>query len=148
MSSVRFAKKCLLIRGASGVTKKASTRSIEHSGILPTEHAFRGTLKNCEIAVGAIDLDLLHVVHIKQQEIVNNVRLSVKQHSQRVQFSSKIQLKKLPKDEDEFLSSQADCISVFVSSKIERVDYGDLADKNFHGMVKQMLLFLKNFCFT
>ena len=106
---------------------------------------FSGHTQKLRNRGGAIDLDLLHVVHIKQQEIVNIVRLSVQQHSQRVQFSSTIQLKKPPKDEDEFLSSQADCISVYVSSKMERVDYGGLADKNFHGMVKQMLLFLKNF---
>ena len=95
-----------------------------------------------EIAVGASDLDLLHVMHIKRQEIE---KLSVQQHSQKVQFSSKIELKKPPKLDNEFSSSQPDRISLYVISKMERVDFGGLTDKSFHAMVEQMLLALNNF---
>ena len=42
-------------------------------------------------------------------------------------------------------SSQPDRISVHVASKMERVDFGGLADKTFHAMVEQMLLALNNF---
>ena len=89
-----------------------NSENLQHSGILPTERAFGGALKTYEIAVGASDLDLLHVMHIKRQEIENIVRLSVQEHSQKVQFSSKIELKKPPKHDNEFLSSQPDRISV------------------------------------
>ena len=70
------------------------SEKLQHSGILTTERAFGSALKTYEIAVGANDLDLLHVMHIKRQEIENIVRLSVQQHSQKVQFSSKIRLTK------------------------------------------------------
>ena len=36
-------------------------------------------------------------------------------------------------------------ISIHVASKMERVDFGGLADKTFHTMVEQMLLALNNF---
>ena len=67
-----------------------NSENLQHLGILPTERAFGGALKTYEIAVGASDLDLLHNMHIKRQKIENIVRLSVQQHSQKVQFSSKI----------------------------------------------------------
>ena len=121
------------------------SENLQQSGILPTERAFGGALKTYEIAVGASDLDLLHVMHIKRQEIENIVRLSVQQHSQKVHFSSKIELKKPPKHDNEFSSSQPDRISVYVNSKMERVDFGGLPDKSFHAMVEQMLLALNNF---
>ena len=49
------------------------SENLQQSGILPTERAFGGALKTYEIAVGASDLDLLHVMHIKRQEIENIV---------------------------------------------------------------------------
>ena len=90
-------------------------------------------------------MDLLHDMHITRQEIENIVRLSVQQHSQKVQFSSKIRLTKPPKNEDESFSSQPDRISVYLQIKMERVDVGGLADKRFHSMVEQMLLSLNIF---
>ena len=122
-----------------------NSENLQDSGILPTERAFGGALKTYEIAVGANDLDLLHVMHIKRQEIENIVRLSVQQHSQKVQFSTKIQLTKPPNNDDEISSSQPDRISVYLQSKMERVDFGGLTDKSFHSMVEQMILSLNNF---
>ena len=84
-------------------------------------------------------------MHKKRQEIENIVRLSVQQLSQKVQFSSKIQLTKPPKHDDEIFSSQPDRISVYLQSKMERVDFAGLSDKSFHSMVEQMLLSLNNF---
>ena len=89
------------------------SENLQHSGILPTERTFGGALITYEIAAGANDLDLLHVMHIKRQEIKNIVRLSVQQHSQKVQFSTKIQLTKPPNNDDEVSSSEPDRICVF-----------------------------------
>ena len=86
------------------------SENLQDSGSLPTERAFGGALKTYEIAVGANDLDLLHVMHIKRQEVENIVRLSVQQHSQKVQFSSKIQLTKPPKHDDEISRSMVNQI--------------------------------------
>ena len=119
-----------------------NSENLKHSGILPTERAFGGTLKTYEIAVGANDLDLIHVLHKKRQEIKNILRLSVQQHSQKVQFSSKIRLTKPPKNDDEISSSQPERISVYLQSKMERVNFGGLTDNS---LIEQMLLSLNNF---
>ena len=71
--------------------------------------------------------------------------LSNQQHSQKVQFSSKILLTKPPKINDEISSIQPDRISAYLQSKMERVDFGSLADKSYHSMVEQMLLSLNIF---
>ena len=119
--------------------------NLPHSGILPTERAFGDTLRTFEINVDAHDFDLFHIMQVKRQEIENIVPMSVQQHPQKVQFSSTIQLTKPAKDDDEEPSSQPDKISVHVQSKMERVDFGGLADKTFHAMLEQMLLSLNNF---
>ena len=98
-----------------------------------------------EITVGSRDVDLLHVIQLKRREIGNIVNISVQQHSQIVQFNSVINLVKPIQTNDDVSSSQPDRISVHVASKMERVDFGGLADKTFHSMVEQMLLALNHF---
>ena len=49
------------------------------------------------------------------------------------------------KNNDEIFSIQLDRISVYIQSKMERVDFGGLADKSYHSMVEQMLLSLNIF---
>ena len=92
------------------------SENLQLSRNLPTKHAFGSTLRTYEIAVGVNDPDLLYVMNIKRQKIKNFVRVSVQQHSQKVQFSSKMQLKKPLKTEDEFWLSQPDRISLYVQS--------------------------------
>ena len=58
-------------------------------GYFANRTSFWGALKTYEIAVGANDLDLLHVMHIKRQEIENIVRLSVQQHSKKFNSAQK-----------------------------------------------------------
>ena len=120
--------------------------NLQDSGIISSERAIGDTLKVYEITVGSRDVDLLHVMQLKRREIENIINISVQQHSQKVQFnSSVIDLVKPMKTDDDLSSSQPDRISIHVASKMERVDFGGLADKTFHVMVEQMLLALNNF---
>ena len=119
--------------------------NLQDSGIIPSERAFGDTLKVYEITVGSRDVDLLHVMQLKRREIENIININVQQHSQKVQFNSVIDLVKPTKTDDDLSSSQPDRISIHVASKMERVDFGGLADKTFHAMVEQMLLALNNF---
>ena len=98
-----------------------------------------------EIIVGSRDVDLLHVLQLKHREIENIVKISVQQHPQKFQFNSVIELVKPMQTNDDLSSSQPDRISIPDASKMERVDFGGLADKTFHAMVEQMLLALNNF---
>ena len=116
--------------------------NLQDSGIIPSERAFGDTLKVYEITVGSRDVDLLHVMQLKRREIENIINISVQQHSQKVQFNSVIDLVEPMKTDDDLSSSQPDRISILVASKMERVDFGGLADKTFHAM---MLLALNNF---
>ena len=43
------------------------------------------------------------------------------------------------------MSEESNKITVHVQSKMERVDFGDIADESFHQMVEQMLLSLNSF---
>ena len=119
--------------------------NLQDSGFIQSERAFGDTLKVYEITVGSRDVDLLHVMQLKRREIENIFNISIQQHSQKVQFNSVIDLVKSMKTDDDLSSRQADRISIHVGSKMERVDFGGLADKTFHAMVEQMLLALSNF---
>ena len=110
--------------------------NLQDSGIIPSERAFGDTLKVYEIIVGSRDVDLLHVMQLKRREIENIINISVQQHSQKVQFNSVIDLVKPMKTDDDLSSSHSDRISIHVASKMERVDFGGLADKTFHAMVE------------
>ena len=121
--------------------------NLEDSGIIPCERAFGDTLKVYEITVGSTDIDLLHVLELKRREIENIVNIIVQQHSQKTQFNLDIELVKPMQTNDDLSLSQPDRISIHVQSKMERVDFGGLAENPFHAMVEQLFLAFNKFAF-
>ena len=118
--------------------------TISENGLLPVEKAFGNSMREYEVKVGVREIDLLHAMQVKSEEIKNIVRISVQQSPQKIQFGAVIQLRK-PVEDSEDLSEESHKITIHVQSKMERVDFGGIADESFHQMVEQMLLSLNSF---
>ena len=134
--------------------------TISENGLLPVEKAFGNSMREYEVKVGVREIDLLHAMQVKSEEIKNIVRLSVQQSPQKIQFGALIQLRKPVKDSED-LSEESKKITIHVQSKMERVDFGGIADESspvhqmvervnrsrasVHQMVERMLLSLNSF---
>ena len=118
--------------------------TISENGLLPVEKAFGNSMREYEVKVGVRKIDLLNAMQVKSEEIKNIVRICVQQSPQKIQFGAVIQLRK-PVEDSEDLSEESHKITIHVQSKMERVDFGGIADESFHQMVEQMLLSLNSF---
>ena len=107
---------------------------------LPTRNVDADTISK----VGGREIDLLHAMQVKSEEIRNIVRIGVQQSPQKIQFGAVKQLRRQVEDSED-LSEESNKITVHVQSKMERVDFGGIADESFHQMVEQMLLSLNSF---
>ena len=110
----------------------------------PVGKAFGNSMREYEVKVGVREIDLLHAMQVKSEEIKNIVRISVQKSPQKIQFGAVIQLRK-PIEDSEDLSEESHKTTIHVQSKMKRVDFGGIADENFHQMVEQMLLSLNSF---
>ena len=118
--------------------------TISENGLLPVEKAFGNSMREYEVKVGVREIDLLHPMQVKKEEIKNIVRISVQQSPQKIKFGAVIQLRK-PVEDSEDLSEESHKITIHVQSKMERDDFGGITDESFHQMVEQMLLSLNSF---
>ena len=68
----------------------------------------------------------------------------MQQSPPKIQFGALIQLRK-PIETSEDLSEESHKITIHVQSKMERDDFGGIADESFHQMVEQIILSLNSF---
>ena len=74
--------------------------TISENGLLTVEKVFGNSVKEYEVKVGAREIDLLHAMQVKSEEIKKIVRISVQQSPQKIQFGAVIQLRKPIDSED------------------------------------------------
>ena len=82
--------------------------TISENGLLTVEKVFGNSMKEYEVRVGAREIDLLHAMQIKSEDIktLSIVRISVQQSPQKMQFEAVIQLRK-PIEDSEDLSEES-----------------------------------------
>ena len=73
---------------------------LHENEVLPVEKAFRNSMKEYEVKIGGFEIDLLHAMQVKREEINNIVRQSVQQNPQNIQFGATVQLRKPVDTED------------------------------------------------
>ena len=85
--------------------------TISENGLLPVEKAFGNSMREYEVKVGVREIDVLHAMRVKSEEIKIIVKLSVQQSPQKIQFGAVIQLRK-PVEDSEDLSEESHKITI------------------------------------
>ena len=101
-------------------------------------------MKEYKVKKGAREINLLHAMQVKREEINKIARHSVQQNPQKIQFGATVQLRK-PVGDSKDSSEKSDKIIIHVQSKMDRIDFGGIADKSFQQMFEQKLMSLNVF---
>ena len=93
--------------GVQGLTTwNVNTDKLLESVTLSFEKAFGNTMKVYEVKVGDPEIDLLHAMQVKSEEINDIVLRSVQQNPPKLQFGATILTEKLVEDSEDSTENQ------------------------------------------